>query len=88
MTRRDFITLLGSAATVWPLAAHAQQMRAHRVGILAQDLQPGLLETFRDELRKLGYVEGRSISLELRNAAGRSEQLPALVEELLRLRLR
>ncbi len=58
-----------------------------RIGVLAQDLQPGLLETFRDELRTLGYVEGRSISIELRNAAGHNERLPTLVEELLRLKV-
>ena len=61
--------------------------RQHRVGILAQDLQPGLLETFRDELHKLGYVEGKTISIELRNAAGRNERLPELVEELLQLKV-
>ena len=69
-------------AVPYPLGA--QQVKAHRVGILAQDLQPGLLETFRDELHKLGYVKGSGISIEPRNAAGRNERLPALVEELLR----
>jgi putative ABC transport system substrate-binding protein len=56
-----------------------------RIGILSQDLQPGLLETFRGQLRKLGYVEGNDISIELRNAAGHNERLPGLAEELLRL---
>jgi len=88
MRRREFITLLGGAATAWPLVASAQQTRpAHLVGVLAQDLQPGLLETFRDELHKLGYVEGKTIGMEVRNAAGRSEQLPALANDLLRLRV-
>jgi putative ABC transport system substrate-binding protein len=54
---------------------------------LAQDLQPGLLETFRDELRRLGYVEGSSVSIELRNASGHNERLPALAQELLRLKV-
>jgi putative ABC transport system substrate-binding protein len=85
MKRRQFIALLGSAAIGWPLLVHAQQRRLHRVGILSQDLQPSLLETFRDELHKLGYVEGKNISIELRNAAGRNERLPALAEELLKL---
>ena len=53
--------------------------------MLAQDLQPGLLETFRDELQKLGYVEGKTISVELRNAEGQSERLPSLAQELLQL---
>jgi len=56
MKRREFVTLIGGAA-VWPFAARAQQKKTHRIGILSQDLQPGLLETFRDELQKRGYVE-------------------------------
>jgi putative ABC transport system substrate-binding protein len=69
-----------------PLAAEAQPT-AHRVGLLAQDLQPGLLETLQDQLQRQGYVEGRNITLEVRNAAGRSNLLPSLVEELLRLKV-
>jgi len=86
MRRRDFIILSG-AAVVWPMSARAQQKRIHRIGILSQDLQPGLLEAFRDELQKKGYVEGTDITIELRNAAGRNEQLPALAEELLKLKV-
>src|SRR5689334_21054495 len=88
MRRREFIKLIGgSVATAWPLAAGAQQKRTHRIGILSQDLQPGLLETFRDELQKRGYVEGSDISIEVRNAAGHNERLPALAEELLKLKV-
>ena len=88
MRRREFIALLGGAAVTWPLAARAQQgERMRRIGVLAQDLQPGLLETLREELRNLGYVEGKSLSIELRNAAGRSDRLPALVDDLLRLKV-
>jgi hypothetical protein len=57
-----------------PLAAEAQPT-AHRVGLFAQDLQPGLLETLQDQLQRQGYVEGRNITLEVRNAAGRSNLL-------------
>lgn len=85
--RRQFIALLGSAAISFPVGAYAQQKQPHRVGILSQDLQPGLLETFSSELHKLGYVEGKNISIELRNASGRNERLPALVEELLKLKV-
>ena len=83
MRRRDFI--LSGSAVFWPIAARAQQKKTHHIGILSQDLQPGLLETFRDELQKRGYVEGSDISIELRNAAGQNERLPALAEELLKL---
>jgi putative ABC transport system substrate-binding protein len=74
---------------VLPFAASAQPstVPAHRIGLLAQDLQPGLLETFRDELHKLGYVEGVGVNIEMRNAAGQNERLPALTEELLRLKV-
>jgi putative ABC transport system substrate-binding protein len=82
-SRRTFLAgmLLGV-----PLVIRAQQAKpVRRIGVLAQDLQPGLLETFRDELHKLGYVEGSGITIELRNAAGRNDRLPGLVQELLRL---
>jgi putative ABC transport system substrate-binding protein len=87
MKRRAFVTVLGGAA-LWPLASAAQPMPpVHRIGVLAQDLQPGLLETFRDQLHKLGYVEGRSIAIEIRNAAGHNDRLPGLADELLRLKV-
>jgi putative ABC transport system substrate-binding protein len=86
MRRRDFIILSGGAA-VWPIATFAQPGRVHRIGVLAQDLQPGLLEAFRDELHKRGRIEGNDISIELRNAAGHNERLPALTEELLTLKV-
>ena len=89
MRRREFLKTFGGAAAAIPIAAHAQKSTtpAHRIGVLAQDLQPGLLETFRDELHKLGYVEGTGITIELRNAAGRNDLLPAFTEELLRLKV-
>lgn len=88
MRRRTFLRLCASASVAFPLAANARTSfitPAHRIGVLAQDLQPGLLEAFRDELHKLGYVEGAGISIELRNAAGRNDRLPALTQELLQL---
>jgi putative ABC transport system substrate-binding protein len=86
MRRREFVALFGGAIA-WSFAARAQQKQTHRIGILSQDLQPGLLETFRDELHKLGHVEGKDLSIELRNAAGHNERLAALAEELLRLKV-
>jgi putative ABC transport system substrate-binding protein len=79
--------LIGLAVVVAPLRAGAQARTAvPRVGVLAQDMQPGLLETFRDELRRLGYVEGKSVTIDVRNADGQSDRLPALVADLLRLK--
>jgi len=86
LSRRTF--LVGSLLLAATLDARAQQVKSiRRIGVLAQELQPGLLETFRDELRQLGYVEGSDINIELRNAAGHNERLPTLVEELLRLKV-
>ncbi|HUL86811.1 MAG TPA: ABC transporter substrate-binding protein [Pseudolabrys sp.] len=87
MRRREFISLIGGAAAAWPFSAQAQQGQIHRIGVLSQDLQPGLLETFRDELQKRGYVEGNNVKIELRNAGGHNERLPALAEELLKLKV-
>jgi hypothetical protein len=50
-----------------------------------QDLQPGLLDAFRSELRKLGYMEGAGPSIEVRNADGRNERLKELAEEMMRV---
>ncbi len=88
MERRTFMVMLTGGIVVAPLAAEAQVASTpHRIGVLAQDIQPGLLETFRDELHKLGYVEGKNITIQVRNAAGRSDRLPALAEDLLRLKV-
>jgi putative ABC transport system substrate-binding protein len=89
MRRRDFIALVGGAALLTtPLVAKAQQATAlRRIGILAQDLQPGLLENFRAGLRDFGYVEGKNISIEVRNAAGHNDRLPELIADLLRLKV-
>jgi putative ABC transport system substrate-binding protein len=88
MRRRQFLYVLAGAAVALSSIAAAEQTRPrHLVGILAHDLQPGLLETFRDEIHKLGYVEGKTIGIELRNASGRNDRLPSLVDELLRLKV-
>ncbi len=90
LRRRQLLAFFSGAVAVSPFAmVHAQQPATplHRIGILAQEVQPGLMEAFRNELRKLGYVEGTDISIELRDAAGQNERLAALAEELLKLRV-
>jgi putative ABC transport system substrate-binding protein len=83
--RREFITLLGGAAT-WPLAAHAQQSasKVPRVGILspAGDVAAATLVAFRQGMRDLGYIEGRTIELDFRLSKGDPNALPALAAEL------
>ena len=86
ISRRAF--LIGVAVLAAPLEAVAQQRNAGpRVGVIAQDVQPGLVETLRDELHQLGYVDGKSIVIDVRSAEGRSDRLSPLVADLLRLKV-
>jgi putative ABC transport system substrate-binding protein len=71
-----------------PLAAPAQQPgKTARVGFLFFVTSPFLDEAFREGLRELGYVEGQNIAIEYRSAEGKSEQLPGLAAELVRLKV-
>jgi ABC-type uncharacterized transport system substrate-binding protein len=88
MRRRQFITLLGGAAAAWPLAARAQQAaKMPRVGILspAASETATTLTAFRDGIRDLGYIEGKTIALDFRLSKGIMDALPALAAELVRI---
>ena len=89
MRRREFISLLGGAAVVWPLVAHAQQSKVARIGALYIGLADA--ESFKKELRgglrELGYEEGQNIAFEFRSAEGKLDRLPELAAELLRLKV-
>jgi putative ABC transport system substrate-binding protein len=84
--RREFITLLGGAAT-WPLAARAQQLTNTRViGFLGMETETGSapwVDGLRTGLRELGYHEGKEITFEFRYADGKYERLAQLAAELL-----
>lgn len=89
MRRREFIGLLGGAASAWPLSARGQQpARLQRLPIVgfvqfsAQAVNEQILVPFRQGLSALGYTEGRSIAIEVRNAHGNVAQGHALVSEL------
>jgi len=90
MRRRQFITLLGGAAA-WPLAARAQQPGSTtRIGLLWPGDAPPVsprMESFRQGLRALGFVDGQNIAIELRYAQGGPQQLPELAAELIRLKV-
>jgi putative ABC transport system substrate-binding protein len=73
-----------------PVAGEAQQAaKAPRIGFLATNLaaSPHVLEAFLQGLRDLGYVEGRNLVIEYRNAEGKSERFPALAAELVALKV-
>jgi len=90
MQRREFITLLGGAAVAWPLGALAQQPlpKARRIGFLTRYSDASVsaqIDAFRQGLRDLGWLEGKSISIEYRNADGQVDRLPMLAAELVAL---
>jgi putative tryptophan/tyrosine transport system substrate-binding protein len=84
--RRDFITLVGGATGVWPLAARAQQApKMPVVGLLssrAPDDVPQLVAAVRQGLQDTGFVEGQNVVIEYRFAGNRNELLPALAANL------
>lgn len=91
MRRREFTRLLGGATLAWPVVAHAQQTeRVRRVGVLtasAENDQEGqsAVAAFRKELRKLGWIEGRNIAIDIRWAAGDVELMKRFANELVAL---
>lgn len=84
MKRREFIWLVGGAAT-WPMLALAQQpVRTPRVVHLAPAGIPSQVDGIRRRLAELGYIDGRNIRLEFRNAGGNPDALPAVAQDIVR----
>ena len=91
MRRREFITLIGGAASL-PLAARAQKDGVRRVGLLwpGQEQDPRNMKNraaFLDRLRELGWVDGKNIQIHARYAGGVLDRLPGLARELVALKV-
>jgi putative ABC transport system substrate-binding protein len=89
--RRQFVSTLGGAAVVWPLAAGAQQTgRMRVVGALMSQAEDdpeaqSCFAGFRQGLEKRGWSEGRNVRIVARFAAGKADPIPALAKELVGL---
>jgi putative ABC transport system substrate-binding protein len=90
LKRREFITLLGGGAA-WPLAARAQQpARLPTIGFLGANTSLAdsqWVATFVQRLRELGWIEGRTVAIEVRWGEGRSERFAEIAAEFVRLKV-
>jgi putative tryptophan/tyrosine transport system substrate-binding protein len=87
MKRREFITLVGGAATM-PLAAHAQSSSTRKIGFLGTtnpSAQTQWTAAFMSGLRELGWTEGQNLTIEYRWAEGHTERFPEIAAEFVRL---
>src|SRR6516162_8603889 len=91
MRRRDFIKAIVGSAAAWPLVARAQQdERMRRIGVLiafaeSHDKAQSWVAALREELRKLGWTEGRNIEIDTRWAAADVEPMKRFAKELVSL---
>jgi putative tryptophan/tyrosine transport system substrate-binding protein len=91
MRRREFITLMGSAAAAWPLTGRAQQTaKLPTIGVLGSatpSTQAPRFAAFVQRLRELGWIENRTVAIEYRWAEWRSERYSEIAAEFVRLKV-
>jgi len=91
MRRREFVTLLGSAAATWPLAARAQQpTKLRTIGFSGQSTRSSeseLVAAFTQRLHELGWIENRTVVIEYRWSEGRAERVVQIAAEFVRLKV-
>jgi putative ABC transport system substrate-binding protein len=91
MKRREFITLVGGAAAVWPHAVRAQQADKLPTigffGALTPSATSQWTAAFVQRLRELGWIEGRNIAIEYRWLEGRTERAGEIAAEFVRLKV-
>jgi ABC-type uncharacterized transport system substrate-binding protein len=90
MKRREFIILLGGTAAAWPISAHAQPAKLPTIGFLgagAQSAWTHWTAAFVQRLHELGWIEGRTVTIEYRWADGRTERFREIAAEFARLKV-
>ena len=89
--RRELLAALGGAAAAWPLAARAQQSgKLQTIGFMGQSTRSAASEwvaPFVQRLRELGWIEGRTVTIEYRWAEGREERIAQIAAEFVRLKV-
>ncbi|MBR0714856.1 ABC transporter substrate-binding protein [Bradyrhizobium liaoningense] len=89
MRRREFLALLAGAAAIQPSASMAQRLKVPTIGVLVvgSPASERFWRLFQQDMRELGYIEGRNVQYQFRSDMGQAGRLPALAEELVRLQV-
>src|SRR3954447_9352994 len=85
MRRREFVSLFGGAAAVWPIAVRVQQSAVPVVGFItgfSADAAARYVAAFRKGLNQTGHVEGQNVTVEYHWLEGHYDRLPALMADL------
>ena len=88
MPRRTFMAIIAGGLLTAPLAIEAQPAgKVPRVGYVTSNPRTAAVDAFEQRLRELGYAIGQNIAVEYRFGEGHADRVPALVDELLRLKV-